>query len=76
MKSEKIINLSFFLALGIVWQHSRLPWIPETTFHPFFLFAMQITNKMMEVIVPCNHGKTICDAFQKRNVYFPIKNEM
>ena len=24
---------------------------------------------------PNNHGKTICDAFQKRNVYFPIKNE-
>ena len=53
MKSEKITNLSFFLALGIVWQHSRLPWIPETTCHPFLLIAMQITNKRMEVIVPC-----------------------
>ena len=53
MKSEKIINLSFFLALGVVWQHSRLPWIPEATFHPSFLVVMQVTNKMMEVIVPC-----------------------
>lgn len=53
MKSAKITNLSFCLALGIVWQHSRLPWIPETAFHPSFLIAMQMTNKMMEVIVPC-----------------------
>ena len=22
------------------------------------------------------HGKTICDAFQKRNVFFSTKNEM
>lgn len=23
-----------------------------------------------------NHGKTICDTFQKRNVFFSVKNEM
>lgn len=53
MKLDKVTNLSFFLALGIVWQHSRLPWIPESTWHPSFLIALQVTNKMMEVIVPC-----------------------
>lgn len=53
MKSTKITNLSFFLALGIVWQHSRLLQIPETVFCPSLLTAMQITNRMMDVVVPC-----------------------
>jgi len=26
--------------------------------------------------ISTNHGKTICDAFQKRNVFFSTKNEM
>ena len=53
MKSAKIINLSFLLALGIVWQHSRLPFFPPATAAPVFLLTMQYTNRMMEVIVPC-----------------------
>lgn len=53
MRSSKITNLSFLLALGIVWQHSRLLQIPETVFCPSFLTAMQITNRMMDVVVPC-----------------------
>lgn len=53
VKSAKIINLSFLLALGIVWQHSRLPFLPPLTAAPQFLLTIQYTNRMMEVIVPC-----------------------
>ena len=53
MKSAKITNLSFLLALGIVWQHSRLPLWPSTMAYPQFMLILQFTNKMMEVVVPC-----------------------
>ena len=29
-----------------------------------------------EKVTDFNHGKTICDTFQKRNVFFSVKNEM
>ena len=45
---------------------------------PFVVFTLVIRRSFAESNFKnwFNHGKTICNAFQKRNVYFPIKNEM
>ena len=52
MKSTKITNLSFMLALGIVWRHSMLPYVPENTPWQGLLLGMHYTNIMMDTIVP------------------------
>lgn len=53
MKSAKITNLSFFLALGVVWRHAMLSFYPETVAHPEILIMLQFTNRVMENTVPC-----------------------
>lgn len=48
-KSERIFNLSFFMAVCIVWQHSRLPLIEGV---PSYFSTLAKWNNMGSCVVP------------------------